>query len=32
MAAMFLCPLQEQVTIAQKVAKHRPIDKLLDGL
>ena len=28
----FFAPLQEQVEIAQKVVKYRPIDKLLDGL
>ena len=28
----FFAPLQEQVKIAQKVVKYRPIDKLLDGL
>jgi hypothetical protein len=28
----FFAPLMEQVKIAQKVVKYRPIDKLLDGL
>src|SRR5437867_12995181 len=28
----FFAPLREQVKIAQKVVKYRPIDKLLDGL
>lgn len=28
----FFAPLQEQVKIAQKAVKYRPIDKLLDGL
>jgi hypothetical protein len=28
----FFAPLQEQVKIAQKVVKYRPIEKLLDGL
>ncbi len=28
----FLAPLQEQVKIAQKVVKYRPVEKLLDGL
>jgi hypothetical protein len=28
----FFAPLQEQVKIAQKVVKYRPVEKLLDGL
>lgn len=28
----FFAPLREQVKIAQKVVKHRPVDKLLDAL
>jgi hypothetical protein len=28
----FFAPLQEQVTIPQKTVRHRPFDKLLDGL
>jgi len=28
----FFAPLQEQVRIAQKVVKYRPVEKLLDGL
>src|SRR5919202_6860651 len=28
----FFAPLGEQVTIPQKTVKHRPIDKILDGL
>ena len=28
----FFAPLQEQVQIPQKTVRHRPIDKVLDGL
>ena len=28
----FFTPLREQVQIPQKTVRHRPVDKLLDGL